>query len=72
MRHGCFAHGHSDVSTSTTCSVLHNTSLIFLVDSSGHLFARIAEPTIAEPGENFVFLHEKKNGAVFCQSQDCA
>jgi hypothetical protein len=38
-----------------------------LVDSGGHLFSRLAEPTMAEPGENFVFLHEKKNGAVFAK-----
>jgi hypothetical protein len=48
----------------TTCRVLHNTSPIVLVDSGGHLFARLAERTIEEPGENFVSLHEKKNGAV--------
>jgi hypothetical protein len=58
--------------TLTTCRMLHNTSLIVLVDSSGHLFARIAEPTMAEPGENFVFLHKKKERRGFCQSQDCA
>jgi hypothetical protein len=51
--------------TLTTCRVLHNTSPIVLVDSGGHLFARLAEPTMAEPGENFVFLRK-------CQSQDCA
>jgi hypothetical protein len=38
-----------------------------LVDSGGHLFALLAEPTMAEPGENFVFLREKKNGAVFAK-----
>jgi hypothetical protein len=58
--------------TLTTCRVLHNTSPNELVDSGGHLFARLAESTMAEPGENFVFLRKKKNGAVFCQSQDCA
>jgi hypothetical protein len=47
--------------------VLHNTSPIVLVDSGGHLFARLAEPTMAEPGENFVFLRKKKNGAVFAK-----
>jgi hypothetical protein len=36
-----------------------------LVDSGGHLFVRLAEPTMAEPGENFVFLRKRKNGAVF-------
>jgi hypothetical protein len=55
------------LSTLTTCRVLHNTSPIVLVDSGGHLFARLAEPTMAEPGENFVFLHKKKNGAVFAE-----
>jgi hypothetical protein len=58
--------------TLTTCHVLHNTSPIVLVDSGGHLFARLAETTMAEPGENFVFPHKKKNGAVFAKSQDCA
>jgi hypothetical protein len=53
--------------TLTTCRVLHNTSPIVLVEYGGHLFARIAEPTMAEPGENFVFLYEKKNGAVFAK-----
>jgi hypothetical protein len=53
--------------TFTTCRVLYNTSPIVLVDFGGHLFARIVEPTMAEPGENFVFLHEKKNGAVFAK-----
>jgi hypothetical protein len=53
--------------TLTTCRVLDNTSLIVLVDSGGHLFARLAEPTMAEPGENFVFLHTKKNCAVFAK-----
>jgi hypothetical protein len=53
--------------TLTTCRVLHNTSSIVLVDSGGHLFARLAEPTMAEPGENFVFLHKKKNGTVFAK-----
>jgi hypothetical protein len=52
-------------STLTTCRVLHNTSPIVLADSGGHLFAHIAETTMAEPGENFVFLRKKKNGAVF-------
>jgi hypothetical protein len=53
--------------TLTTCRVLHNTSPIVLVDSGGHLFARLAEPTMAEPGEIFVFLHKKKDGAVFAK-----
>jgi hypothetical protein len=35
-----------------------------LIDSGGHLFARLAETTMAELRENFVFLHTKKNGAV--------
>jgi hypothetical protein len=58
--------------TLTTCRVLHSTSPIVMVNSGGHLFARLAEPTMAEPGENFVFLRKKNNGAFFCQSQDCA
>jgi hypothetical protein len=53
--------------TLTTCRVLHNTSPIVLVHSNGHLFARIAEPTMEEPGESFVLLHKKKNGAVFAK-----
>jgi hypothetical protein len=53
--------------TLTTCRVLHNTSSIVLADSNGHLFACLAEPTMAEPGENFVFLRKKKNGAVFAK-----
>jgi hypothetical protein len=53
--------------TLTTCHVLHNTSPIFLVDSGGHLFTRRAESTMAERGENFVFLRKKKNGAVFAK-----
>jgi hypothetical protein len=65
MRHGCFSHGHSDTADLTTCYVLHNTSPIVLVDSGGHLFARLAEPTMAEPGENIVFIRKKRNGAVF-------
>jgi hypothetical protein len=55
--------------TLTTCHVLHDTSPIVLVDSGGHLFARLAEPTMAEPGESFVLLHKKKNGAVFAKSR---
>jgi hypothetical protein len=55
--------------TLTTCHVLHNTSPIVLVDSGGHLLARLAEPTMAEPGENFVFLRKKKNGAVLPKSR---
>jgi hypothetical protein len=51
----------------TNCRVLHNTSPFVLVNSGGHLFARLAEPTMTEPGENFVFLHIKKNGAVFAK-----
>jgi hypothetical protein len=53
--------------TLTTCRVQHNRSPIVFVDSGGHLFARLAEPTMAEPGENFVFLRKKKNGAVFAK-----
>jgi hypothetical protein len=53
--------------TLPTCLVLHNTSSIVLVDSGGHPFARLAKPTMAEPGENFVFLRKKKNGAVFAK-----
>jgi hypothetical protein len=68
MKHGCFAHGHLEMSpTLTTCRVLHNKSPIVLVDSGGHLFARLAEPTMAEPDESFVLLHKKKNGAVFAK-----
>jgi hypothetical protein len=67
MLHGCFANGHSDVADLDHLCVLHNTSLVVLVDPGGHLFARIAEPTMAEPGENFVFLHKKKNCAVFAK-----
>jgi hypothetical protein len=49
--------------------VVHNTFPIVLVDSGGHLhlFARLAEPRMAEPGESFVLLHKKKNGAVFAK-----
>jgi hypothetical protein len=53
--------------TFTTCHVLHNTSPIVLIDSGGYLFERLAEPMMAEPGENFVFLRKKKNGAVFAK-----
>jgi hypothetical protein len=53
--------------TFTTCRVLHNTSPIALVDSGGHLLARLAKPTMAEPGESFVLFHKKKNGAVFAK-----
>jgi hypothetical protein len=53
--------------TLTTCRVLQNTSPIVLVDSGGHLFARLAETTMAEPGESFVLLHKMKNGAVFAK-----
>jgi hypothetical protein len=53
--------------TLTTCLFLHNTSPIVLFDFGGHLFARLVEPTTAEPGENFVFLHKKNNGAVFAK-----
>jgi hypothetical protein len=53
--------------TLTTFRVLHNTSPIVLVDSGGHLFALLAEPTIEETGESFVFLHKKKNDAVFAK-----
>jgi hypothetical protein len=53
--------------TLNTCRVLPNTSIIILVDSGSHLFARLAETTMAEPGEIFVLLHKKKNGAVFAK-----
>jgi hypothetical protein len=53
--------------TLKTCRVLHNTSPIVLFDSGVHLFACLAEPSMAEPGENFVFLRKKKNGAVFAK-----
>jgi hypothetical protein len=65
--HGCLL---TDIQMSpilTTCRALHNISPIVLVDSDGHLFARLAEPTMAEPGDNFVFLRKKKNGAVFAK-----
>jgi hypothetical protein len=55
--------------TLTICRVIHNTPPIVLVDSGGHLFARLAEPTMAKPGENFVFLHRKKIGAVFAKAR---
>jgi hypothetical protein len=67
MRHGCLLTDIQMSPTLTICRVLHNTSPIVLVDSGGHLFARLAKPTMAEPGENFVFLHKKKNGAVFAK-----
>jgi hypothetical protein len=67
MRHGCFAHGHLESMTLTTCRVLHNASPIVFVNSGGHLFARLAEPTIEEPGKSFVLLRKKKNGAVFAK-----
>jgi hypothetical protein len=53
--------------TLTTCRVLYNTSPIVLVDSGGHLFSRLDELTMAEPGGRFVLLHKKKNGAVFAK-----
>jgi hypothetical protein len=53
--------------TLNTCRVLLNTSPIVLVDSGGHLFARLAEPTMAEPGESFVLLYKKKNVSVFAK-----
>jgi hypothetical protein len=53
--------------TLTICRVLHSTSPIVLVDSGGHLFARLAEPTMAGPGENFVFLRKKKKGSIFAK-----
>jgi hypothetical protein len=53
--------------TLTFCRVLYSTSPIVLVDSGSHLFARLADPTMEEPGENFVFLRKKKNGAVFAK-----
>jgi hypothetical protein len=59
--------------TLNTCRVLHNTPPIVLVDSGGHLFARrLAIKTMAEPGENFVFLLWEEELRGFCQSQDCA
>jgi hypothetical protein len=61
---------HADIQMSptfTTCRVLHNTSPIVLVDFGGHLFARIAKQTMAEPGESFVLLHKEKNDAVFAK-----
>jgi hypothetical protein len=53
--------------TLTTCCVLHNTSSIFLVESGGHLFARLAESKMAETGESDVLFHEKESGAVFAK-----
>jgi hypothetical protein len=67
MRHGCFAHGHSDVADLYHLSRATKYVSNCLVDSGGHLFARLAEPTMAEPGEIFVFLRMKKNGAVFAK-----
>jgi hypothetical protein len=58
--------------TLTTCRVLHNSSPIVLVDSCGHLFARLAETTMAEPGESFMLLHKKNNGAVFAKVKTAA
>jgi hypothetical protein len=55
--------------TLTTCRVLNSTSPIVLVDFGGHLFPRLAEPTMEEPGESFELLHKKKNGAVFSKSR---
>jgi hypothetical protein len=60
MRHGCFAHGHSDVADLYHLSrATQQVSNCFgrLWWSPGYLFARLAEPTMSEPGENFVFLH---------------
>jgi hypothetical protein len=67
MRHGCFAHGHLDVA-----DLDHQSRAAKHVSNcfgrlGGHLFARLAEPTMSEPGENFVFLHKNKNGAVFAK-----
>jgi hypothetical protein len=45
--------------TTTTCRVLLNTSPIVLVDSCVHLSARLADSTMAEPGESFTLLHIK-------------
>jgi hypothetical protein len=45
--------------TLTTCRVLHNASPIILVDSGGYLFASLAKPTMADPGESLVLLHKK-------------
>jgi hypothetical protein len=53
--------------TLNTCRVLQNTSPIVLVNFGGHLFARLAKTTMAEPGDNFLFLRKKKNGAVFAK-----
>jgi hypothetical protein len=53
--------------TLNTCRVLHKSSPIVSVDSDGHLFARLAEPTMAEPGKSFVLLYMKNNGAVFAK-----
>jgi hypothetical protein len=59
---------HTDIQMSPTlktCRALHNTSPIVLIDSGGHLFARLAEPKMAEQGDSFVLLHKTKNGAVY-------
>jgi hypothetical protein len=55
--------------TLTTCRMPHKTSSIVVVDSGGHLSAHLAKPTMVEPGENFVFLRKKKNGAVFAKDK---
>jgi hypothetical protein len=65
MRHGCFAHGHSDAADLDHLSRATKMSPFVLVDSSGRLFARLAEPTTKEPGESFVLLQMNKNGAEF-------
>jgi hypothetical protein len=67
MRHGCFAHGHLDVADLNHLSRATQHSPIVLVDTGGHLFARLTELTMAEPGESFVLLHRKNNGAVFAK-----
>jgi hypothetical protein len=67
MRHGCCAHGHSDVADLDHLSraAQHVSNCFF--DSGGHLFSRLAEPTMAEPGGRFALLHKKKYGAVFAK-----
>jgi hypothetical protein len=69
MQHGCFAHEHWDVADLDHLSRAAQHVPIDLVDSVGHLFSRLAEPMMAEPGESFVLLHEKEDGAVLPKSR---
>jgi hypothetical protein len=67
MRHGCLAHGHSDVANLDHLSraTQHDSNIFGRL--CGHLFARLAEPTKEDPGESFVLFRWKKNGAVFAK-----